>query len=331
MNSRLLRSITPDEIDQYIREGVVWLERIIDPVWTELLARAIANVQANPPDTAASLTNLGLLATAPDEVRGFVAGKSWIPDNAYAAAVTNLKRALSGNLLRDERVKTTNERRGHFFHAGNVWRHDAGMRRLAGFSPLPEIAATLMASRRVYLYGDQVLVKPPLTMEKTAWHQDLGYGNYEGHRICAVRVPCDRETMETGAVGYVRGSHRSGAVYKVNMFISNATSPDDGGDDLPPIGGHEEDYDILWATPAPGDVVVHHIAAIHGAGGNCSAKETRRAVTIRYAGDDVRYKVRAFAPPQDLTPNLSDDEPLANDTVAFPRVWPAHERTISDT
>jgi ectoine hydroxylase-related dioxygenase (phytanoyl-CoA dioxygenase family) len=122
-----------------------------------------------------------------------------------------------------------------------------------------------------------------------------------------------------GLVRYWRGSHKSGTIYKVNYFISDK-SDDDQGVPVPEITGHESDFDLVEFSPEPGDVVVHHLATVHGAGGNASATTPRRAITIRYGGDDVRYKFRRFAPPQDtVSPILRDGDLLDGDPDRFPR------------
>ena len=87
-------------------------------------------------------------------------------------------------------------------------------------------------------------------------------------------------------------------IYKVNYFVIDKTD-DDQGAPIPEILGHEADFDIVVFAPEPGDLVVHHLGTLHGAGGNASPTTARRAITIRYGGDDVRYRFRRFAPPQD--------------------------------
>jgi ectoine hydroxylase-related dioxygenase (phytanoyl-CoA dioxygenase family) len=131
-------------------------------------------------------------------------------------------------------------------------------------------------------------------------------------------MPAGRETPEMGLIQYLRGSHRSGKIYKVNYFISDATAPDDAGEAIPSIEGHEDEFDIATFAPGPGDVVVHHLRTLHGAGGNSSETHTRRAITFRYAGDDVRYYFRKFAPPAQRPSNLRDGDPLDLEPTRHP-------------
>jgi hypothetical protein len=327
MDSKLQRPITAEELDTYNQDGVVWLPEIIDSAWAKLLGEIIADTITNPPRTAADMTNLGLLANEPDKVEGFIAGADWIDDNDYAQATKEAPVGLQGTILVDDRVAAGDGQRGHFFHSGNVWFYDQRMRELALRSAVPEVAATLMGSERAYYYGDQILIKPPLTLERTAWHQDLGYGHYTGSQYAGVRIPCDQESMETGAIGYLKGSHRTRDVFKVNFFIANVTSPADTGTEVPQIDGHEDEFDIVYYTPSPGDLVIHNLATLHGAAGNRSADQTRRAATLRYCGDDVTYLRRQMAPPQGIETKLNDGDRLADDPDVFPVAWPPADRT----
>jgi ectoine hydroxylase-related dioxygenase (phytanoyl-CoA dioxygenase family) len=137
---------------------------------------------------------------------------------------------------------------------------------MATNSPIPEIAALLVKSEKAYFCNDQLLVKPPGTAEWTAWHRDQGYTLIQGEQVCGVRVPADKETSDMGPVEYLKGSHGSGKIYKVNYFVSDVAAPDDDGEEIPGIEGHERDFDIITFTPEPGDVIVHHLRTLHGAG-----------------------------------------------------------------
>jgi hypothetical protein len=310
MNLNPLRPITPQELETYERDGVVWLRGIIDLEWVRLLATTIEEILQRQIGQLVDFTGLGL-AISEDKL---AASGRWSDSRRDWGTA----KQLSGNVLLDKQV-TPIGKRGHYISATDAWKASPSMRVLALRSPAPKIAAALMKSQRVYLYGEQVLVKPPGTMEKTAWHADQGYDHIQGEQVCGVRIPTTQETAEMGMVQYLRGSHKSGAVYKVNYFISDSTD-DDEGEPVPQIEGHEADFDLVAFAPAPGDVVVHHLRTLHGAGGNASVDRTRAAVTLRYGGDDSRYKFRRFAPPQDTVSQiLKDGDPLDGEPTRFPR------------
>ena len=99
------------------------------------------------------------------------------------------------------------------------------------------------------------------------------------------------------------------------------TSGDTGLPSLPDIEGHESDYDIVYYDVEPGDVIVHNYRLAHGSRGNTSLDRTRRAVSLRFAGDDATALHRPSAPAEfPIDPNLRDGDPL--DSKTYPVVWP---------
>lgn len=324
MNVAPLRKITPAEIEAYQRDGVLWLKEIIDPAWATGMGRAIDAAISHEHGFVLNLTNYGIEADkqgagsqrpADDhfhrtlEARHDDGGAHW-DDPAY----------LSGTVLLDDQVGADAER-GQFMSMHETWHTVPFIRKLATASPLPEIAATLMASEAANLYGDQILIKPPLTRERTAWHADVSYEYIEGDQVIGLRVVADEEDATVGSVEYLRGSHRDGTVYKCTYFISDLAAEADPGTDIPDIEGNKPDFDVVQFAPRPGDIVVHHLRCLHGAGGNRSASRTRRATTVRYCGDDVRFKFRPWAPPSNRPP-LEDGDPLTLAPEIYPRCWP---------
>jgi len=71
----------------------------------------------------------------------------------------------------------------------------------------------------------------------------------------------------------------------------------------------------------PGDIIIHNVMTVHGSGGNMSRDQTRRAISFRYCGDDIRYYERSGAIPQPYISNsLPDGAPLYSEH--YPLVWP---------
>ena len=69
--------------------------------------------------------------------------------------------------------------------------------------------------------------------------------------------------------------------------------PDTEGDDVP---DHADDPAVVHFTTEPGDIVVHHARTIHGAFANATPDRRRHALSIRYAGDDTRFRIKPGAP-----------------------------------
>ena len=261
-----LRPVSAEEIATFERDGVVCLRAVLPRAWT-LRMEAPVEAALRMKETTADLTEMG---------RAIAAG--------------------GGETLADPAVAAPPEKRGRFRSGVDHWRHLPEFRAFACDSPLPAIAAALLRSRKVNLYEDSVLVKEPGTAEPTAFHQDLGYFHVEGEQICTFWVPLDPVTVENGAVVYVRGSHRDGRVYQPNLFVSRLPIPGTRGDEVPDVGARPQDFDLVSFAMEPGDVAVHHARTLHGAPGNRSATARRRAISVRYCGDDARYRIREGAP-----------------------------------
>lgn len=251
------------DVERFWGEGVVCLRGVLPDAWLARLGDAVEEVIA-----ANDGTDLSSMAASID--------------------------AGGGRVLRD--ATRAGAARGRFFAGTDHWRRHPTFRSFALESPLPALVAALLRSRRVSLYEDSLLVKEPGTAERTAFHQDLAYFHVSGEQVCTTWCPLDVVTAETGAVTYVRGSHRWTGEFQPNLFVSTMPIPGTRGEAVPDIEADPGRYDLVSFETAPGDVVVHHARTIHGAPGNSSATRRRRAVSVRYCGDDVRFHRRPGAP-----------------------------------
>jgi ectoine hydroxylase-related dioxygenase (phytanoyl-CoA dioxygenase family) len=255
------RAPTADERAAFLADGVVHLRAVLDDPWIDRLRTAVATVVRAD---AADLTGMAdALAGGPQEPRGGEPG---------AGA------------------------RGRFVAGVDHWRRHPVLAELALASPLPAVAAALLGSESLVLYEDSVLVKEPGTAEATVWHQDLGYFHVDGTQLCTTWCPLDPVTEETGAVRYVRGSHRWGRLFRPNLFVTDEPIPGTEGEAVPDVDAIVDPADIVTFATEPGDVVVHHAATLHAAGPNRSRATARRAVSVRYCGDDAVVRLRPGAP-----------------------------------
>ncbi len=182
---------------------------------------------------------------------------------------------------------------GSFYSDVQVWKRHDVVREFIVASGIAGIAARAMGARRVRLLSDQLLVKEPNTCAVTPWHQDYPYFPCAGEQICSVWLGLDPVSHETGAMSFVKGSHRALKVYQPLDFATLAAWNDEPFEGPPPdVWGNPETYPTICHAMAPGDVTVHHARTLHGAGGNTSATVRRRGYTVRLVGDDVRWKKR---------------------------------------
>ena len=306
LSNGLLRDVTEEEVETYERDGVVRLRSILGPELLEQLGRGINDALYSQWETAGVQT-YNATATA-DELKQ--AGVAILSD-ARADALPDTSRGRFVSMIGANSVSKD-------------------IRELAIHSPLPYIAARLFRARKVNFYDDQTLMKEPSTREYTAFHTDEPYYHLSGEQVCGMWVSPDVVTEDSGAMRYVRGSHKWGTYFKANIFVAQnsigslleGTDDEEGQVQLPDIEGEPDKYDIITYPSTPGDVIVHHSNLIHGSGPNYRSDLTRRAVSFRYAGDDVRYRFHASVPPQPHHRyELNNGDVI--DCEQFPVVWRA--------
>ena len=215
--------------------------------------------------------------------------------------------------------------RGRFHGNLRTWEFHDGFRRFCFESPLPGLAAEILGSRRINLLYDQLFVKEPGTINRTRWHNDQPYWPIDGDQVLSFWVALDPTTAETGAVEFVRGSHRWGRFFQPEVFGRTVTDDYERNPDyetVPDVESARESYDIFSFDLEPGDVYAFHALVLHGAGGNASDTVRRRGYTARYTGDDITYSSRPGTNKGLRTNLLADGDPL--DSEQYPVVW---ERT----
>lgn len=312
---KLTRPITPDEIATYNKNGVVLLRQIIDLNAVNQLRKCIDQT-VETLGTSKSGYNLSEITKAAEQndINSLEADSSgqhdvkaimeFVRDSKKPFLIDNIELEKKGSFLLDTGISARLKEFQKFVLRGAC----------------PEISGTLLNSEKVNFFGDQVFVKEPGTQERTAFHQDASYFEIDGEQCCVLWIPVDPVTMKNGAMQYIRGSHKDGKVYKPNVFISQTPLPGSEGHNLPDIEGNMEEYDIIHFDVEPGDILVHNYKTIHGTGGNNSRYQVRRAASIRYCGDDIRFQTRPWAPKQlHHLKRLKDGEPLNGPD--FPVVW----------
>lgn len=283
-----MRKITEEEIRHYREFGVVYLPQLLDAEWLKKMEAAFVEEMFADPE-GLNHTDVGVGAEL--LARGGV------------------------ELLARDGEKAS----GRFWIRTFNWRKFPSITELGCKAPLPEAIAALMGASRLNFYGEQIFLKEAGSLHRTAFHQDEPYFHLVGEQCCTVWMPLDDVDAENGMMGYVRGSHRW-ETHAANLFASQAPMPGSQRPRLPDIEGHEGDYDLVYYPTKPGDAIVHHVRTVHGATGNTSSHRDRRAVALRYAGDDVRYLVREGAPPDSQrSPSLVDGDRM--DSEEFPLIW----------
>jgi len=211
---------------------------------------------------------------------------------------------------------------GRFVAGVDHWRHQPEMYAFSARSPLPAIVAALLGSQRVFLYEDSVLVKEPGAAARTHWHQDLGYFHLDGRQLCTTWCPLDPVTYGTGAMRFVRGSHAWGRLFRPHMFVDSTAIPGTEGEEVPDIeaAAAAGECDVVSFELEPGDITVHHASTLHASGPNTSTSTRRRAISVRYCGDDARYLRRPGTPRKPEQAGMQNGDALGG--AAHPQVFP---------
>ncbi|WP_238367446.1 phytanoyl-CoA dioxygenase family protein [Mesobacterium pallidum] len=235
---------------------------------------------------------------------------------------------------------------GRFFGDVYTSAYDPEFRHFVDTVGLAGIAGELMRTNAVRFFYDQLLVKEPGTDARTPWHQDRSYWPVTGDQILTTWIPIDAAGPDNGVVSYVRGSHKWDRFFPAQSFgspngssLADAQAENTVYDDpdgpglrtLSDVHRHPENYSYATWEVAPGDIIIHHPMTVHGAAGNASNNRRRRAIALRWLGeeaywDDTRPHVfrRYKDDPRFPYPSLAQGERMVD--PAYPLMW---ERTTA--
>lgn len=206
---------------------------------------------------------------------------------------------------------------GRFFHDIFVWRYNEMCKDFVFNSPAAEITGKIMNSNKVNIFFDQWLIKEPGTNTATPWHHDMPYWPIKGWQISTLWLALDPVEPGSGAVEYVKGSHKWGKTYKPATF-SGSHEYDDALPDVPDVEAMRDELEFIQFEMEPGDCTVHQGLIVHGAPGNSSSKHRRRAYVSRWAGDDAVLDIRDGVQEMPPMPDLPNGSPL--DSELWPRI-----------
>ena len=200
-----------------------------------------------------------------------------------------------------------------------------GFRRFLFDGPLPQLAAEILGASRLDLYDEHLLIKEPGSPTPTYWHHDMPYFAIDGYDLASIWFSLDPVREETGALRFAKGSHKWGKLFQPVKIGLNEPVTSFDRDDLvatvPDIDGDPERYPTVMLETEPGDVIVFHGLALHSSGPNTRTDISRRALSYRFAGDDIRWKNRSEKP-LIFKRSLNDGDPLSLISDECPQVWP---------
>jgi ectoine hydroxylase-related dioxygenase (phytanoyl-CoA dioxygenase family) len=162
-----------------------------------------------------------------------------------------------------------------FLQCMNLWEDFPAVRPLTFHPRLGQAAAELLGVDAVRVWHDQALYKQPGGRETDA-HQDHAYWPIKETASVTAWIAFEGSTLESGAMGYLPGSHLIGMRKFINIFYGE---PEDILSD-PEVA----DIEPVYVEVPPGSVAYHHGLTVHLA--NPNVTDRPRAVhTIIYFPD----------------------------------------------
>ncbi len=186
------------------------------------------------------------------------------------------------------------EGEGRFFDDYVNWSRIPEYERLVRDSPAARIAAEAMGSATAQLFHDHVLVKEAGTAKPTPWHQDAPYYFVEGTQTVSMWMPLEPVTLHN-TLRFIAGSHSWDKMVRPVSWADDSDFYEDPASSAlwrpvpDPDGADADTMRVLEWAMEPGDAVLFNFRTAHGARGSDTR---RRALSLRWVGDDARYVER---------------------------------------
>ena len=215
------------------------------------------------------------------------------------------------------RENVTNKE-GRFFEDYCNWKRINEFKKFAEESPAAQIVAEATGSKSIQLFHEHIFVKDPGTHKETPWHQDMPYYCVDGNDTGSFWIPLDPVTKEN-SLQVLLGSHRFPKLIRPTKWSNDKPwyKDNDNFMDMPDITKMEKN--ILSSEMNIGDAILFNFKVLHSSSGN-TEKIPRRAFSMRFIGDDVKYIDRGgeTSPPFKGI-NLNNGDKMREDW--FPVIW----------
>ena len=207
---------------------------------------------------------------------------------------------------------------GRFFEDYCNWQRIPEFIKFINQSPSAKIISEVTGSKSIPVVHDHIFVKEPGTTKLTPWHQDMPYYCVDGENTGSYWIPLDPVSKEN-TLQIILGSHKWPKLVRPTKWLDNKSwyENNDTFMDMPDIESIKKN--IMIPDLKIGDAVLFNFKTVHGAPGNVSMNR-RRAFSIRFIGDDVRYIDRGGeTSPPFIGINLETGATMRKDW--FPIVW----------
>tara|TARA_A100000164_G_scaffold309879_1_gene287366 strand:+ start:103 stop:891 length:789 start_codon:yes stop_codon:yes gene_type:complete len=206
---------------------------------------------------------------------------------------------------------------GRFFEDYCNWERINDFKDCIFNSSAAQIFAEATSSKSAQIFHEHIFIKNPGTKKETPWHQDMPYYCVDGNKTGSFWIPLDEVSKENN-LKLILGSHKWPKLIRPTKWSNNQSwyKDDSCFMDLPLK--EEFEKNILIPELSLGDAVLFNFKIVHGSSGNSTSKP-RRAFSMRFIGDDVKYIDRAgpTSPPFDGI-NLNNGDLMREDW--FPKI-----------
>lgn len=212
-------------------------------------------------------------------------------------------------------------RPGSFFDSYCNWQLIPEYLDFVSHSCAASMAGQFMQSDYAQFFHEHAFIKTTGTQQATPWHQDLPYYCVDGYKTASIYVSLDVADSDV-AVRFIKSSHRWNKIYHPRAFVDGSNLNDDPSiefEAVPEIDNYSDEYDIFVESLEPGDTIIFDYRTLHGTT-DAEIKNTRRAFSTRWMGDDVTYCDR----PGETSPPYTDHGMEHGDSMRedwFPVLW----------
>ncbi|MDO6462337.1 phytanoyl-CoA dioxygenase family protein [Granulosicoccaceae sp. 1_MG-2023] len=215
---------------------------------------------------------------------------------------------------------TPGQTEGRFIADYCNWANNPGYRQFVEEGPAARVAQQVMASERVRIFHEHVLIKEAGNTKLTPWHHDAPYYCVEAEQTVSIWLPLD-PVARSSSVEFIAGSHRWGKFFRPRKFTGvDYDHKADNLEMMPDIEANKDQYTVLGWDLEPGDAIAFDYLTVHGAPGNRSKETSRRVISTRWLGDNARYVDRGgeTSPPYpELIGRLNSGDPLPEDEFPY--------------
>ena len=183
--------------------------------------------------------------------------------------------------------ENVNDNQGRFFEDYCNWERIEEFKNCIFNSPAAEIVAEATSSKSSQIFHEHIFVKEPGTHKETPWHQDMPYYCVDGNDTGSFWIPLDPITKEN-SLQVLLGSHKFPKLVRPTKWSNDKPwyKDNDNFMDMPDITKMEKN--ILSSEMNIGDAILFNFKVLHSSSGN-TEKIPRRAFSMRFIGDDVKY------------------------------------------